>query len=159
MPRKLTFAQFAALLEAAPEKIRTNTDETLRAAAPLAAEKAKAKIGHYQQEIGHFPDWAPLAEATIDDKRAHGYPAPKPLLRTGEMRASIEAKATATTLRLGSNDPVAVDQELGTKHIPPRPFLAPTLYQIYPLIRERLSGGLLRAFGIRGVFYPRDLLK
>lgn len=159
MTRKITFAQFSALLEAAPGKIQANTAEVLRASALLASEKAKAKIGHYQQEIGHFPDWAPLAQSTIDDKRAHGFPAPKPLLRTGEMRASISAEATPTMLLIGSTDPVAVDQELGTKRIPPRPFLAPTLYQIYPLIRERLSKGLLKAFGIRGVFYPRDLLK
>jgi hypothetical protein len=33
--------------------------------------------------------WPPLAESTIRDKQRHGFPTPKPLLRTGEMRDSV----------------------------------------------------------------------
>ncbi|MBV8613726.1 MAG: hypothetical protein JOY66_08120 [Acetobacteraceae bacterium] len=47
-----------------------------------------------------------------------------PWLRTGKLRASITCEATDTVAVIGSSDPVAVDQELGTSAIPPRPFLA-----------------------------------
>lgn len=48
-----------------------------------------------------------------------------PWLRTGELRASITHETTEDAAVIGSTDPVAVDQELGTRTIPPRPFLAP----------------------------------
>ena len=35
--------------------------------------------------------WPPLAESTIRDKQRHGFPTPKPLLRTGEMRDNVES--------------------------------------------------------------------
>lgn len=47
-----------------------------------------------------------------------------PWLRTGELWASITCEATDTVAVIGSSDPVAVYQELGTSAIPPRPFLA-----------------------------------
>jgi hypothetical protein len=35
-------------------------------------------------------EWAPLSESTIRGEQAHGFKKPAPLLRTGEMRDSIE---------------------------------------------------------------------
>ncbi len=49
-----------------------------------------------------------------------------PWLRAGDLRESITHQAIESTAVIGSNDPVAVFQELGTSTIPPRPFLAPT---------------------------------
>jgi hypothetical protein len=49
-----------------------------------------------------------------------------PWLRTGELRASINHDVDGTTAVIGSSSQVAVDQELGTRTVPPRPFLAPT---------------------------------
>lgn len=48
-----------------------------------------------------------------------------PWLRTGELRASIESETDEDTAIIGSTTPVAIYQELGTRSIPPRPFLAP----------------------------------
>ncbi len=48
-----------------------------------------------------------------------------PWLRTGELRASITRQLTEDTAVIGSAEPVAVYQELGTRTLPPRPFLAP----------------------------------
>jgi hypothetical protein len=64
-----------------------------------------------------------LAESTIRDKASHGFPTPKPLLRTSELRDSIEYTVSGTEGCVGSNSPVAVYQELGTSRIPPRSFL------------------------------------
>ncbi|RYY17272.1 MAG: hypothetical protein EON55_02555 [Alphaproteobacteria bacterium] len=49
-----------------------------------------------------------------------------PWVRTGALRDSIEATASGLQAAVGSNDPAAAPQELGTSRIPPRPFLAPT---------------------------------
>jgi hypothetical protein len=68
--------------------------------------------------------WAPLAESTIRDKAAHGYKTPAPLLRTGEMRDSIEYVVHGNEGCVGSKSDIAVYQELGTSRIPPRSFLA-----------------------------------
>ena len=48
-----------------------------------------------------------------------------PLLQTCTLRASIQHSADENSAVIGSPDGVAVDQEQGTKTIPPRPFLAP----------------------------------
>lgn len=47
-----------------------------------------------------------------------------PWLRTGQLYASVSRQMTQNAAIIGSTDPVAVYQELGTQAIPPRPFLA-----------------------------------
>lgn len=85
--------------------------------------QAKAYIGEYQD------GWPALAESTLEEKTRLGYAPPdNPLLRTGEMRESIEHFASESfggaEGAIGSNDPVANWQEHGTSRgIPPRPFI------------------------------------
>ena len=100
-------------------------ERDLHAAGPLIVEKAckivqkkaKAAIGR-EHEM-----WAPLAVSTVADKAAHGFPTPKPLLRTGELRDSIEYTVHGNEGWVGSDLEIAVYQELGTAKIPPRSFL------------------------------------
>ena len=49
----------------------------------------------------------------------------EPWLRSGALRDSVEAQANGLQAVVGSSDPAAVPQELGTAHMPARPFLAP----------------------------------
>jgi phage gpG-like protein len=49
-----------------------------------------------------------------------------PWLRTGSLRGSVSSQIDDATALIGSDDPIAVDQELGTRTIPPRPFLSST---------------------------------
>ncbi|MDP9096373.1 MAG: hypothetical protein M3N26_07475 [Pseudomonadota bacterium] len=49
----------------------------------------------------------------------------KPWARTGALHDSIASTANGLEAAIGSNDPAAAPQELGTSRIPPRPFLAP----------------------------------
>lgn len=49
----------------------------------------------------------------------------RPWARTGALHDSIAATAEGLEASVGSNDPAAAPQELGTSRIPPRPFLAP----------------------------------
>ncbi len=48
-----------------------------------------------------------------------------PWLETGALRDSISARIGPDGAVVGSTSMVAVDQEQGTKTVPPRPFLAP----------------------------------
>jgi hypothetical protein len=58
-----------------------------------------------------------IAESTIADKAHHGFPTPKPLLRTGELRDSIEYTVHGLEGCVGSDLEIAVFQELGTRTI------------------------------------------
>jgi len=50
----------------------------------------------------------------------------EPWRQSGALRDSVGAEADGLQAVVGSSDPAAVPQEMGTAHMPPRPFLAPT---------------------------------
>lgn len=108
---------FAAELKAIDHDLEALGPKIIERACQIVQKKAKAAIGK-EHEL-----WAPLAESTIRDKQAHGYKTPAPLLRTGEMRDSIEYVVHGNEGCVGSNSDIAVYQELGTVKIPPRSFL------------------------------------
>lgn len=93
------------------------------AAAAVVQKEAKAIIGTYQDAEPPFAAWAPLAESTKEDRVRQGYSEDDPLLRSGEMRDSIERLATHDMAVVGSAEDKALYQELGTVKIPPRSFL------------------------------------
>ncbi|QEL18714.1 phage virion morphogenesis protein [Limnoglobus roseus] len=108
----------------------------------IVQKRAKEKIGEYQDQAGPFVAWAELAESTLHGGYANGIRFPgkielgyateedhKPLLRTGEMRDSIERKVTGNEGHVGSNSDIMVYQELGTAHIPPRSTLGGALVE------------------------------
>jgi hypothetical protein len=97
----------------------------LEHAARIVETEAKRVIGTYDY------GWPPLAPATQADRARKGFSADEPLLRTGEMRDSIQhtvyrrgAGFGAHEAEVGSNNDKAVWQELGTSTIPARSFLA-----------------------------------
>lgn len=49
----------------------------------------------------------------------------EPWLQSGALRNSVGAQADGLQAVVGSSDPAAVPQEMGTAHMPARPFLAP----------------------------------
>ena len=49
----------------------------------------------------------------------------EPWLQSGALRDSVGAQADGLQAAVGSSNPAAVPQELGTAHMPARPFLAP----------------------------------
>jgi phage gpG-like protein len=111
----------------------------LEESAELVEKRAKAKIGHYQDQEGPFIAWPELAESTKSDRARQGYPEDEPLLRSGEMRDSIEHTVGKDEAQIGSNNDKAVWQELGTEHIPPRSFLGGAMAELVPDIIS-LSG-------------------
>ena len=70
----------------------------------------------------------------------------RPWSQTGALHDSITASAEGLNASIGSNDPAAAPQEMGTIHLPPRPFLAPVAAtqgaQIARTIAETVSRSL-----------------
>lgn len=56
---------------------------------------------------------------------AHLYP----WMQSGVLHDSIDVAVNGAEAVIGTTDPVAVWQEHGTQHLPPRPFLAPAAEQ------------------------------
>lgn len=104
--------------------VELETRKALEEAAKVVEKEAKAVIGDYQPEAGPFAAWAQLADSTLAEKEKLGYSPPdNPLLREGNLRDSIGHVVDGHEAAVGSNEDVAVYQELGTKSIPPRSFL------------------------------------
>ena len=116
------------------------------------AATARGLIGH------ELPIWPPLADSTIAEKTRLGYTgrlsATDPLLRTGGMRDSIDSVSEGLTTVVGSADPKALWQEMGTHKasgaIPPRPFLATAMVQSLPRAAEILGNAAVRALSPPG---------
>ena len=101
--------------------LQHEADETaLERATKLLQKKVKEKFGEYQPGAGPFVAWAELAESTKQDRENQGYPEDEPLLRSGDLRESVEREVHGDEGFVGSNSDVAVYQELGTKNMPPR---------------------------------------
>jgi phage gpG-like protein len=120
--REFDLASFAAFCSVGGElmhDIEAAKKAAIHVMASMIAEEAKRVIGKYDY------DWPQLAETTKVDRVKAGFAANEPLLRTGELRDSIEYTVIDDEhAAVGSNLEIAVYQELGTVHIPPRSFLA-----------------------------------
>lgn len=108
---------FVAELPAIERDLHATGPMIIEQACKIVQKKAKAAIGK-EHEL-----WVPLKESTIADKQHHGFPTPKPLLRTGALRDSIQYQVHGLEVAVRSDSPIAVYQELGTSRIPPRSFL------------------------------------
>ncbi|WP_042298954.1 hypothetical protein [Paraburkholderia kururiensis] len=122
---------------------------------------AKEEIGKYQPQVGPFDAWPELADATKEDRLAHGFTENDPLLRSGEMRDSIGRTVRGLEAEIGSTSDIMVYQELGTVNaahpIPPRPVLGPAAVRAGPVIRKVLIGALVRGL-LDGGDMPAGLL-
>lgn len=130
-------ASFARFLREKSATLEEAKRAGFRKGAAIVEADAKARIGQYQAEAGPFPEWRDLAASTMADKERQGYGVPDPLLRTEQMRDSIESAVEPHGFTVGSPDPIALYQEQGTEgphpsedgwHVPPRPFLGPALF-------------------------------
>jgi len=123
----------------------------LNKVARMIEKRAKEKIGEYQDQAGPFVAWAELADATKEDRARQGYPEDEPLLRTGDMRDSIEHQVEDNVAQIGSNSDIAVYQELGTSKIPPRSFLAGAAVEKLEKIKQIVGESAYAALIGKGV--------
>jgi phage gpG-like protein len=124
--REMTFSEFEAVIRRFGRAIASlHTSGDLKRAIEDAIEpvrdETKASFGKYQDGAGRFPAWAPLADATKDDRERRGYERDKPLERSGALRDSYETgRDNDDNVILGSKLPYANPQELGNRRVPQR---------------------------------------
>ncbi len=138
----IPLAEFAAHFRLAEARLRGG-QLTLECHRVLehVADDARAMIGTER------PEWAALAESTVEEKTRLGYvgqvSGTDPLLRTGELRGSIESAAerrgNVIEGVVGSTSKIATFLENGTSKIPARPFLAGAMIQSQPVMEESLG--------------------
>lgn len=123
-----SFGAFATHLAKTAALGHEVTHHMAKTAGEEIQKTAKGEIGFYQTGISPFPDWAPLAESTEAEKARLGYEPDAPLLRTGEMRDSIEVMVEGSEAVVGTNDEKMKWHEYGTEKMPPRPVLGPAAH-------------------------------
>lgn len=121
---------FAAHLVGAAVAMKLAKHRALDTAVKLIAADARAQIGVYQPAIGAYPEWAPLAQSTEDQKATLGAPPDSPLLRFGDLKKSFRSQVISDDEAIaGSTDPTLDYHEFGTSKMPPRPVLGPALFK------------------------------
>jgi HK97 gp10 family phage protein len=147
-----TFARHLGRLAVIGEEV---THHVVGEAAKIIEKDAKARIGVYQDGTGPFVTWALLADSTEAEKERLGYPLEAPLLREGDLRDSIQSETDGNKAVVGSTSDIALYQEMGTEHIPPRPFLGPAAFENKLNIGERAASIMAAWIGGLGWKSPR----
>lgn len=148
----ISLGEFARMLSDAAIASEAEGEGVLKACR-LVQKTAKSYIGHYDHPGG----WAQLAQATQEDRVRRGFAANEPLLRTGDLRDSIQVDAPHRNGAevfgyVFSNSAIARYQELGTVSIPPRPFLSTAAMEMTPQVHAILARAFFAArFGEWGV--------
>lgn len=130
----------AEILEARSADAIVATRKALAEGAELVKTAAQEAIGHYQSAKGDVPAWAPLTEATQEDRVAKGFTPDDPLLRTGKLRDSIAVREVdEDAMLVGVFDPemetVAAAMEYGyfnvraNRPVEPRSFIRGTAFE------------------------------
>jgi HK97 gp10 family phage protein len=125
---------FVAHLETIKRDLHALGPAIVRHGAEAIRQQAKAYIGTYDA----IPQWPQLAPSTQKERAKKGFAANEPLLRSGELRDSIEVTIAHDGLsaEIGSNNKKAVWAEIGTSRAPPRPFLGPAADIMGPQIAK-----------------------
>ncbi len=107
------------------------THEALIAICVAIKDEVKRKFGVYQT------GWKQLAESTQRQRERLGFEPNNPLYRTGGLMDSVDYKVLGPKMAVvGSTSEIMVWQELGTKHIPPRPVFSTTGFEAKEIIEK-----------------------
>jgi hypothetical protein len=147
MTQSFTLLGFIAHLENVQHNVHEIGPRIIRKACEMVAAQARSAIGK-QHEM-----WPALAPATIADRVDKGFAANEPLLRTGQLRDSIQWTTSASGMEgaVGSNSPNAVWQELGTSRIPPRSFLVSSAISMESKIHTMAARAVVAVLEGRGL--------
>lgn len=153
----MTCGEYALFLRESAVRAEPELSMALTKIIEVGVDLARGYIGADQ------PGWDKLSGATLDGflHRDAGFwipgkidlgfsPPDNPLLRTGQMRDSIEGEVDGLVGTVGSTERRALYQEMGTPGatypIPPRPFLARAVEHLEPLaivVLEEVAASLL----------------
>ncbi|MCX3308310.1 hypothetical protein ORN12_04710 [Pantoea vagans] len=138
--------QFARELSSSSARIATGLESSFRVIVKEIEETAKEEIGVYQPAYGPFDAWAPLAESTKADRIRQSYSEDEPLLRSGELRESIQSEVVGLAAIVGTKSQIGFWQEVGTSSIPPRPFIGPAYVRKIDPLMEATGLAITRGF-------------
>ena len=140
-------AFFASLIPA----VEAATPAGVKAGAEIIRDEIKREMGTYQAEAGPFEAWAELADSTKRERVALGFTENDPLRRSGELAASVGERSEGNRASIGSDDPVAVWQERGTEHIPPRAAIGGSAFRKEHEVVDVIAARVVYALrGLRG---------
>ncbi|WP_336702770.1 hypothetical protein [Pantoea dispersa] len=134
--------QFAREMSSASASIATGLEVSFCVIVKEIEETAKEEIGIYQPAYGPFDAWAPLAESTKADRVRHGYSEDEPLLRSGELRDSIQSEVMGLAAIVGTKSEIGLWQEVGTAHMPARPFIGPAYVRMIDPLMESIDAAI-----------------
>jgi hypothetical protein len=150
MPEFSNFTDLAKHLQRVARDVPKVTEKAMHAIGKTVGHAARAKIGEYQGAAGEFNAWAQLEDATQADRLRKGFSANDPLLRSGELAASVSydlvIAGRAQTLSVGSDLDLGLWQEMGTRTIPPRPFVGPAMFEHEKHSQEILAKAIEELF-------------
>ena len=118
-------------------------------------DRAKGKLGFYQPASGPYNTWDTLAAKTLAQKSGD-----TPLYETGKLESAIQVlpKPDEHTWLVGiaPGDPmetIGLVQELGSasRNIPPRPFLAPSAYELQNKIMNDVRAVVIGLVSGKGI--------
>ncbi len=109
----------------------------------LASEHAVGDVTleHARALFGDEQLLAPLQPETVESKARRGAAEPDaPLIDTGHLRDSLYVEVDGPRVRVGSDDPVLLFHELGTRKMPARPVLQLSVHaarrEVRAIVRE-----------------------
>ena len=136
--------EFVAQIPAIERDVQAAGPKIVEKACKIVQARAKRTIGTNKEM------WAPLAASTIADKARKGYAIPKPLLRTGELKDSIQYTARGLEGCVGSDLNKALYLEMGTSRMPPRSFLRSSAIVSEDKIRRMATATVVAALSGHG---------
>ena len=139
---------FAREMSSASARIATDLEVGFRVIVKEIEETAKEEMGVYQPAVGPFEAWAPLAASTKADRVRLGYSEDEPLLRSGELRDSIESEVVGLAAIVGTKSEIGLWQEMGTDRIPPRPFIGPAYVRKIDPLMDAIDVVISRSFKV-----------
>ncbi len=134
-----------ALLGSMAHEVEHLKHHALETACRMVEAEAKRGIGTYDY------GWLELAPRTKVEREWLGFSENEPLLRTGDLRASIGHEVEGHVGYIGSNNPKAVWNFLGTSTIPARDPILGAIQHIGPEIEARIGHGFYAWLGGRGL--------
>jgi len=162
------FKSFSDLMFAVAKDVKASISESskfLDNVGIIVKEQAQEKIGYYQDPSGPFTEWVELSDRTKIERLESGWTANDPLLRSGTLKNSITYTVLGGHVIIGVKSgpghdghgdigDIAVDQEFGTfefgkRHIPPRPFMGPALFETRDQITDAIRDGIIAELRLR----------
>ncbi len=151
MPDFSSFSDLAAQLQRVARGVPQATEKALQQIGKTVERAAKDKIGYYQDASGEFAGWVQLKDATQAARVRQGFTANDPLLTVGGIYGSISSYVYSGgskmhILTLGSDLDLGFWHEMGTRTIPPRPFIGPSMFEHEQHAHEVLAQAIEKLF-------------